>query len=235
MEKVIYLLWPGAEGGDGFARPLRTTLADKLLALGARAVQVNVMDADVASATPLRMTSTRPQPEAMVSLWIDSAGTPCRRPFDEAIAPFAGRHAAYLVSESLALPNRLHAPQPGKRTEGWAQIALLSRPPRISHEAWRHVWQESHTQIAIDTQSTFHYAQNLVLRSLTYGAPAYDAIVEEGFPAAAMTDSLVFFGAAGDKEKHKRHMQAMRESCARFIDMDRIDVLPTSQYVIKAL
>lgn len=236
MEKVIYLVWR-AESADtgGFSGRLRGELAEGLLALGAHGVQVNVMDADVAPAAGLRQANMNPQPEAFLSLWVDSASDRFRRPFDAAVSAIVPRMAAYLVSESVPIPNTLHPAMPGQRTSGWSQIALLGRPPRLAHEAWRDIWLNHHTQVAIDTQSSFLYVQNLVTRVLTYGAPAIDAIVEEGFPLDAMASPSVFFAAAGDEEKFKRNLAAMMESCARFIDFDRIDVLPTSQYVIKRL
>lgn len=88
--------------------------------------------------------------------------------------------------------------------------------------------------MAIDTQDNFLYVQNVVVRPLTHAAPVYDAIVEECFPDAAMTDPHAFFDAVGDADKLQRNVQAMMESCQRFIDFDKIDVLPSSQYVIRA-
>ena len=236
MEKVIYLVWrEQAMTAEKFSAHLRTVLAERLLALGARALQVNVHDDAVAAASGLRQANTRPQPEAMLSVWVDSAVDALRAPFDKAVATAVPSMAAYLVSESVPIRNTRHPAQPGRRTEGWAQVALLARPPRLSPEAWRDTWQNSHTQVAIDTQSTFLYVQNLVIRVLSYAAPVYDAIIEEGFPAAAMTDSYSFFDAVGDEEKYQRNYKAMMDSCRRFIDGDRIDVLPTSQYLIKGL
>ena len=92
------------------------------------------------------------------------------------------------------------------------------------------MWQGSHTQVAIDTQSTFGYRQNVIVRALTYAAPHYRAIIEENFPAAAMTSPHAFYDAVGDDARYKANLKAMIDSCARFIDMDRIDVVPTSEY-----
>ena len=236
MEKVIYLVWREQHIDSAqFSLALRTTLAERLLAQGARGLQVNVLDQAVVAASALRTIYTRPQPEAMISLWLDSSVDALRRPFDEAVVAAVPRMAAYLVSESEPIRNTLHPPQPGQRTWGWCQVALLARPARLTSEAWRDIWQNSHTQVAVQTQSNFLYRQNLVIRVLTYAAPIYDAIVEEGFPAEAMSDSRVFFDAAGDEDKYRRNVQAMMASCQRFIDRDKIDVLPTSQYLIKAI
>ena len=53
--------------------------------------------------------------------------------------------------------------------------------------------------------------------------------------AAAMDQPEAFYDAVGDAARHKRHYDAMMESCHRFIDYRRIDVIPTSQYDIKPL
>ena len=108
MEKVIYLLWrDGQSSGESFGKQLRTTLADKLLALGARGVQVNVADDASTPGEALRQSNTKPQIEGMLSLWLDSAIQQFRRPFDEVVAVAVPRMAAYLVTES-ALPR--HSP-----------------------------------------------------------------------------------------------------------------------------
>ena len=77
--------------------------------------------------------------------------------------------------------------------------------------------------------------QNVVARALTFDAPPFDAIVEEGFPQQAFGSQHGFYGALGDKEKMRRHRAAMAESTQRFIDADSIDVVQTSQYVVKPL
>jgi len=53
------------------------------------------------------------------------------------------------------------------------QVVLLRKPPRLSHEQWLEIWLGSHTQVAIDTQSTFGYRQNVIVRPLTFAAPPY--------------------------------------------------------------
>ena len=111
--------------------------------------------------------------------------------------------------------------------------AIFSSSPRRSAEAWLDIWRNQHTQVAIETQDNFQYVQNLVVLPLTHGAPRIDAIVEECFPPAAMTDPRAFFDALGDEDKFQRNLAAMMDSCQRFLDFDKIDVLPTSQYLLK--
>jgi len=73
--------------------------------------------------------------------------------------------------------------------------------------------------------------QNVVTRRLTPDGPAIDAMVEECFPAGAMSDPRVFFDAEGDHDKLKRNLATMVESVSSFLDLDYLDVVPTSQYL----
>ncbi|MCK0508143.1 EthD domain-containing protein [Aromatoleum anaerobium] len=234
MEKVIYVLWrdPRVELAE-FGERLRRELAPKFVERGALGLQLNIADESVRDAAP-NFQSTRPPMEALISVWLHSANEDRRRPFDDAVVPFVSRFAAYLVTESHPIVNRRYPPKPGERTEGFAQIAMFRRPPRVNREAWLDIWLGSHTQVAIDTQDTFLYVQNVVTRALTFDAPRYDAIVEEGFPPAAFGNLQAFYDAAGDEDKYRRNEAIMRESCARFIDFDKLDVVQTSQYVVMA-
>ena len=230
MEKIIYALWKDAdEARDRFNDRLLNQIASRL-ADRAHALRINIQDAAVATGNSPRLASLRPQMEAVIQLWIDSANDTSRAGIDAIVADAASRHAAWLVSESTVLPNRLHPPVAGQRTEGFSQIVFLGLPPRLSWTAWRDIWERQQTQVAVDTQANFEYVQNLVVRPLTYGAPAFAAMVEECFPAAALHDEAVYFDAVGDPARLAEHQRLMMESCARFIDFDRIDCIPTSQY-----
>ena len=233
MEKVIYALWKDPVEEDArFTARLLGDIAPRLGGL-AHAVRVNVQDDSVRAGTSPRMTSTRPQMDAVVQLWLPSANDSERAAVDVIIADAAPRHAAWLASESTIIANTLHPPMPGARTEGFSQIVFLGLPPRLSWDAWRDEWQRQHSAVAVDTQSNFEYVQNLIVRPLSYGAPAYVAMVEECFPAAALTDDAVYFDAADAPARLAENQQLMMESCARFIDFDRIDCIPTSQFDIR--
>ena len=236
MEKVMYAVTRhGSTGVEQFGERLRGTVAEDLIARGARGVQVNLVDPDVAPADGLRIVSSDHPAEAIVSVWVDSAVDHLRAPFDLVVGDASASVAAYLVTESVPLPNTRHPAQPGRRTEGMAQVVFLQRPEHLSVAEWLDIWHNSHTRVALDTQDTFGYVQNVVTRVLTPGVTPWDAIVEECFPAGAMSDPHVFFDAVGDDERLRHNQRAMFESVQRFLDFARMDVIPTSQYVIRPI
>ena len=83
------------------------------------------------------------------------------------------------------------------------------------------------------TQATFGYTQNEVVRALTSGAPVFAAIVEELFPAAAVSDLKAFFGAADDADLGDR-LSRMVASTSAFGASENIDTVPTSRFVLRS-
>jgi hypothetical protein len=232
VEKIIYLVWRDPKVDiETFGKTLRGDFAAQLRSIPCvRSLQVNVADAAVAAGAGIKQTNSNPSLETVVQVWVDSAIAHLRAPVDATIAAHTARFAAYLVTESQPLRNLRHPPKIGERTDGFAQIALLRKPQQQPYAEWIDVWHNSHTRVAIDTQSTFEYIQNVVIRPLTADAPALDAMVEEGFPIGALNDPYLFFDAVGNEEKFQSNLKIMMDSVHRFIDMTRIDVAPTSQY-----
>lgn len=232
MEKVIYLAWRDpAAPVPAWSAALRGPVTDRLVAGGAHGVQVNVADGAVAGAV-MRLAALDPQPEAAVGVWVDSARDGARRPLDDALATACPRVAAYLVTESVPLATKARPAARGERTAGFANVALLRRPAHMTFAEWIDAWHNGHTDVAIETQSTFGYVQNVVARPLIPGAPAVDGIVEELFPIEALTSLHAFFAAADDDELG-RNLARMTESTARFGADRDVDVIPTSRYVMR--
>lgn len=227
MEKIMCALWCDQQG-DSLREHLLQDLLGPLRALPyVHAVRLTVVDSAVDAAAGKRMAS-RDLPAAVVSVWLDEV-----RRYPEllpTLAAVATRHDAYLVTESEPLVNTRHPAAPGERGFGFCQVVFLRRPAQQSVDDWLAIWQGSHTQIAIDTQDTFGYRQNVVVRALNPDAHPVHAIVEENFPPEAMTSDHAFY-AAPDDETLAANMKAMMESCARFIDFEHIDVIPMSEYL----
>jgi EthD domain len=226
MQKVMFPFWADAAGQDALNAALLGPVKDALLAAGVARLRVNVPDAAVAEGQQLYPEMAGDRPAAMVSFFVNSART---MPACEAALQKAGaRYAGFETLESTPLPHR--SPANGARSPGFTQLAFFSRLPGQSREDFLRIWLESHTAVAIETQSTFFYQQNPLLRALTKDAPAYDAIVEESFPETAMRDWQIYFDAVGSDEKLAAHRARMSESCVRFIDFSGIKLLISSEY-----
>ena len=228
MEKLIYLLWPkpGQTGAD-FSAQL-TALAQYFAANGAERVQLNIVDGDVEAGAHRRQINQFEPWVANINFWLDSSQT--RMPLQTQLENICGRIAGYLVTESEPLRNTAHRAPAGQRTPGFSQLVMLRKPERLSREEWLNIWWGSHTQIAIDTQSTFRYVQNLVALPLTLDAPLVDAIVEECFPIEALNSDEAFYDSVGNKEQFKQRVDTMIKSCMRFIEFDKLQVILTSEY-----
>ena len=228
MEKVIAVLMRADSSDDWCARQ-RGPVAEALLDLGLPGLSVNVRD-DAVRHSLMTLTTLDPPVAAVVSLWTQqSYGEQLTAALD-LLAGECDQLAAYLVTESIPLlaPNV----EPGSRTTGLANIALLRRPTDMDQADWLSRWQGHHTSVAIETQSIFGYTQNWVVRTLTPGAPGIAGVVEELFPAEAITDLKAFFGAADDDDLQHR-LSEMIASTSAFGANENIDTVPTSRYVFR--
>ena len=229
MEKVILTL-RGVDADDAWCARLRAHVAANLLDIGLPGLAINVRDAEVRDSL-MTLTTMDPPVVAFVSVWVQQSYGTQLQAAKALLQQECGDVAAYLVTESVPLP-----PPPtvaGQRTAGLANVALLRRPADLDEDTWLSRWHIDHTPVAIETQSTFGYTQNAVVRALTPGAPAISAIVEELFPAEAISDLHAFFGAADDGDLRNR-MERMLASTAAFGANENVDTVPTSRFVYRS-
>jgi len=230
VEKLIYVVWKKPDDSiQSFKRRMLGEVADKLMKLGVRGLTVNLVDDLAEYAQGLRITHMKEPLSGTVCVWLDTHLN--RAPVEELLTAATGRLAGYLALESVPLVNTKHIVPPGERIPALTTIGFLEKPDGMDYEAWREQWQGHHTQVAIETQSTFSYIQNVIIRALTAGAPPWTAIVDEGFPAEAGTDPMVFYDAGGSQEKLEENQRRMIESCSKFIDFSQIESHPMSTYV----
>ncbi len=216
--KLMYALW-----GAGLAPVLCGPQARAAIrAAGATQLQVNVDDAEVAAAK-LRISTFDAPVKAVVSVWAD--GDPA--PISAVLAGLGERCAGWEVEERTPLVPP--ATPDGERCPALAQVVFLRIPAGLDPAQWLRLWQGEHTSVAIETQATFGYVQNRVLRPVL-GAERVDALVEELFPMAAMSDVHVFYGSGGDEAELKRRLDRMIGSVTRFGADRDLDVVPTSRY-----
>lgn len=213
----MFLLW-----GDDLATSLHdSSLHDALGDAGVRRLQVNVDDEPVAAA--LRIPHFDEPVRAVVSTWEADAGAVA------ATLAHVARVHGYAVDER----RRLDPPESwnGSRADALSNVAVLRRPGDLARDEWVRRWLVEHTPIAIRTQATFGYVQNIVTGAATPDAPAADALVEELFPSAAITDLHAFYGSGGDDAELTRRLSELMASVAR-IGADRdLDLVPTSRYL----
>jgi hypothetical protein len=217
----MYVLW-----GDDLATTLHDpALRDRLAAVGATHLQVNVDDDDVAPA--MRIPTTESPIGAIVSVWTGLDGEP-EGPVTDVLAAVADRVAGYEVYERRPIPPPVVAD--GERMDTLANIAVLRRPEDQPREEWIHHWLVDHTPVAKATQGTFGYIQNVVVRPVTDEAPRIDAMVEELFPTAGMSDMHAFYGSGGDDAELNDRFTRLMASVARFGADRDLDLVPSSRY-----
>jgi hypothetical protein len=229
MEKLVYVVWRRPEMAPReFQEFVCGELAKRLGEAGAERVGASLVDDAVQEKLGQRLTRLDPPIDGIVSFWLESSDD--RAPCEAALAAGTARAAGYLVVESVPRVDTVHAPSPGERTPGVNMVALLERPERHPWSEWIRIWHEDHKRVALETQSTFRYVRNVVVRPLTEDAPPWAGIVEEGFPSEAIGDPAVWYDAVGDPEKLKAHIARMVASCQAFLDLDRVESHPTSEY-----
>ncbi len=234
MEKLIYVLWKRSPLSDReFAAALLGEVTGQLLAFGAHGLAVNVADDFVAPVAHVRLTRFDLPIAGTVALWLDAADD--RQPYERALESVSARIAGYLVDESVPIINTAHRAPAGERTPGINMVACIERPARLTHAAWIAHWHGHHAKVAIETQCTFSYVRNVVVRPLTENAPPWAGIVEEGFPAAAVTDPMLFYRGEGSEETMRRNMARMVDSVQAFLDVDRVESHPMSEYRLKEI
>lgn len=231
MEKLVYLLWPPADTDLGtWTNTLHGALATEVLATGAQGLQVNVSDEAVAEAM-LRITSFDSPVMAVVSIWVDTVAGAVREAVELLLRAASSRLAGYLVTESVPIAPPV-VPR-GTCAEGFTNVALLRRPAELEPAVWLDRWQNQHTRVAIDTQDTFGYVQNVVVRAITPAAPPIDGIVEEMFRIEGLHDLHAFYGSGGDEAELQRRLKLMMDSVGRFGGDQGLDLVPTSRYVLR--
>ena len=229
MEKIAYQLWKkDSDSLEIFKNKLLSNLAKNISELVSE-LQINIADADVASASNLVQSNYSPSPNAIIFIKVRSYFASDE--IDLQLDKIAKKIEGFVVSESIILENEKKSPL-GSRAEGFSQIVFLEKPANMTEFDWFDHWTNHHTKIAIHTQSNFIYIQNTIVRPLQKGSPSFVAIIEECFPSEAMTDPQVFYAAGNNPELLTKNAQIMIDSCEKFIDFQKIEVIPTSRYKI---
>ncbi len=224
MEKLVYVLF-------GSKPPNPAALATDLAAHGARRIAVNVSDEHVAAKLGSRITRLDPTLSAVVSFWLESAFD--LGALERVLAGVSSKLAGYSVLESVALANATHRAAPAQRTPGINMIACIAPKTGQSYDDWLEHWLGEHRRVALETQATYAYVRNIVVRALTPGAPPWKGIVEEGFDAETVGDPMAWYKASGSQQKLQANLGRMIASCQAFLDLDRVESHPFSEYLFE--
>jgi hypothetical protein len=218
LVKLMYTAW-----GDDLAGRLRDQrLHERLAAAGVRRLQLNLDDDDVAPA--MRIAAGPDHVDAVVSIWADDDSE-----VTQVLGTATDRLAGWEVDERLPIPPP-DTPD-GVRMDALANVAVLRRPDDLARDEWLHRWLVDHTPIAMATQATFGYAQNIVTRPVTDTPRQVDALVEELFPSAGMVDMHAFYGSGGDDAELDDRLTRLMTSVSRIGFDHDIDLVPSSRYV----
>lgn len=217
--KSVFALW-------GVGDLLAADLAP--LAAVAAAVQANISDAAVQTAM-LRITTFDAPVQAVVSVWW--ADAPRAEVAARVLGAVAEKVEGWHVEEATPIPPPVTAAL--ERAPGLSNIAFLRKPDDLSRAEWLDRWRTHHTPVAIETQATFGYVQNVVTGPATAGAPDIAGIVEELFPLEALTDPHAFYGSGGDGAELARRIERLMSSVATFGGDRNLDVVPTSRYRLR--
>jgi len=230
MEKIVTLLWrPDGQTAEEFANELREKSMPRLQELGAEKLKLCVEDDAVAAGAKRRTTPVGLPKAAFVSYWIELAQD--RGPLEAVLANASANLMSFLVVESQPIVNTKHVVDSGERTPGFSQVTCVLAKQSISYDEFIKIWHEEQRPCAIETQSTFQYVRNEIVRCLTGAPPPWAAIVEEGFPIGALEDDRVFYDAGGDEEKFQANHKRMMDTGERFLEMPATDVTTMSEYV----
>ena len=230
MEKLIYVLRSEEDPGDALRDALLEKAVPGLRSAGARRLSVHVWDGSVSKGTGSRMANVSPHVQASVGFWMENSDD--RAPLEEILAAQSERIDGYLVVESVPILSDARRDLAGERTHGFTLVTAITRSPSVSYDEFLRIWHNDHKRVASETQGSFSYVRNTVVRPLTPDAPTWDGIVEEGFPIEALTDPEVWYDSPGDPEEYKRRLERMMTSCQRFLDLSKIDSHPMAEYLL---
>ena len=113
---------------------------------------------------------------------------------------------------------------------GTIQLCCFERREGLSDEALEQIWFQEHVQVALDTQNTLGYRQNLVLRS---SHDPLDGIVEEHFSIEAASSLTAFFANGDDEVKMMSNIHVLTESSERLLDLERSSVIHMTEHRLR--
>lgn len=238
MEKLMYLVWDRPSRDPAALRAhLLDEVSPRLLAAGARGLQVDIDDDDAQVASMVKIPDDELPVRACISLWLPAHDF--RAEYEAVLADTGVRRAGYLVTESMYRDygDNEHAPArdwpDGRRSPGIVTLTVFDKPAGVDDETFYGHWYGHQSPMSEWMQPRCRYVRNAVVRALTPGAPRYRAIVEEAWPTVEhLTDLQTFFGAAGDDLGER--IRIMLDSTKLLYDPATMRNYTMSEYILKS-
>ena len=100
-------------------------------------------------------------------------------------------------------------------------------------DEWIRRWHGTMSPVSEEIQPRARYVRNLVIRSLTQGAPPYEGIVEEAWPSKKHITSPWLFYGADSAARLAVNMARILRAVTSFLDLMQIHTAMMSEYFIK--
>jgi hypothetical protein len=211
-----------------------------LLALGARALQVDLDDDEAGVDSMVPVPGDELPVRACVSLWLDAIDD--RGPYEDVLADAGVRRAGYLVTESMyrEYGDNEHAGArnwpDGTRSPGITTLTIFDKPAGVDDETFYGHWYGHQSPMSEWMQPRARYVRNAVVRSVTPGAPRYRAIVEESWPTIEhLTNLTTFFGAQDAPDELGERIRIMLDSTKLLYDPATMRNFTMSEYIVKSI
>ena len=225
MQKFIFVLFQKSHLENLYPFTTNTlSITQGLIAdLKVSRFQLNDISGAIEKGSHHRQVNHSFQPIGVLTLWFESLNKVDLKKLISNLQKVFDDVWYFEVDEKVVLNN---LPIDGENS--FTQYALISKHSNMSKTAFFDHWQDVHTEIAINTQSTFSYIQNTITQDFSQNHAPFLAIVEESFPIAALEDPAIFYNA-DSKEVLEKNIARMMESCQKFLNFEEIIVFPTKQ------
>jgi hypothetical protein len=236
----MYLLWtPESATPEEREQLLLRELAPQLLALGPKALTIDVDDTGAQVPSPLPLPDDELPVRAVASIWLPAYDG--REPYEQLLRTHTERIAGYLVTESMYTDYGGNQWSPardwpdGERSPGILTVTLLQQKRGTAYEEWMTFWHTRQSPMSEGIQPRARYVRNSVARAITPDAPPYLGIVEEAWPTVEdLTDPMRFYCGGGDAERMQANMQTMLAHIATLLDLDATRVHTMSEWILSS-
>lgn len=207
---IAFYRRPDDETAEGFGKRLRDAAAG--IAADPRSSSVVLLVDDGATGAPPEATAMPSQFDAALVV----AGVPA--------GALPEPDAAYAIGRRVIKARERG--RDGARSEGFTVVCPSVRASFLSHDQFDAHWRDNHSRVHVaSSPGTCHYEQLIIDEALTPDAPKWDGIGLLSFASSPDYMERIFDGPQGQR--------AIYDDVARFLDLERGETLPASEYVYR--